>query len=164
MDEQLIAIIEESKKISGYVVHYVLAETVKELANDAELAAEILKLAPYNNSAYVQIVYRDEPDYKLNICLSRVQAGYKAKIDAPAEYAKHIYDEYNTLKLTALAYYNYFAINNTNLIKKIEAAIGKIELTIDKLNPTVMYFTEAANNRIGIFPYYVDAQDKPLQK
>ena len=154
------------KKLAAKSVHYVLADLIREYAPaEEELAEQIEKMSPCNYCGYIQIEFKETP-IKLNVCLSKVPNNYKASIYVPpGEYSQELYREYDTLKIAALAYFGAFINENKQLIKLLESKLGfKLDLTIDTENPTTMWFNRDSKHRIGIFPYYVDADGKPLQK
>ncbi len=163
--DELLSIINDSKKLAAKSIHYVLSDLIREKCGDEDLEEEVEQLSPYNHCGFIEIKFKDEIGYRLNICLSKVLANYKATIDVPEEYAKQVLDEYNSLKLAALTYFGFFLTDYKEVVGRIEKSLGhSLDLIIDDNNPTTMYFDKSSNSRIGIFPFYVDSNGLPLRK
>ncbi len=131
------------------------------------LIRNIKKLIPYDYSGFVQCAFNEIP-YTLNISLSRVDKNYRTDIDIPHEsYAKDLFQQYDFLKNTAIAYWRQFVGENPDLYKKIcdyRPDVDFNEISVDINNPTTMYFDINSSTRIGIFCYYVDNEGKPFYK
>jgi hypothetical protein len=131
------------------------------------LVKKVKARMPYNYCGYVQCSF-DETPFLLNISLSIVDAAYRTEIDIPdVRYTADLYQKYDFLKNTAIAYWRQFAEDNKELYDRIcnyRADVDFGALVIDPKNPTVMYFDPLSAKRIGIFCYYVDQNNNPFYK
>jgi hypothetical protein len=173
-EDEINKIITMGKQLCGKAVITAAARVVEEGAargfNKAigERIARALKaVIPYNYSGFVSCGFK-EIDYTLNITLSIVERDYKTDIDIPsADYARDLFQKYDFLKSTAIAYWRQFAEEHPELYKKLCAYRSDVDfgnLTVDPNNPTTMYFDPESEYRIGIFCYYVDKAGRPLYK
>jgi hypothetical protein len=125
-----------------------------------KLVKKIKTKMPYNYAGYVQQKFKETP-HVLHISLSIVERDYVASIDVPTdEYEKEIYNKYGFLKETAKAYWKQFVEENPELYQRIlnyRADVDFTELVVDAQSPTTMYLDPKCSKRIGIFPYYINA-------
>lgn len=110
----------------------------------------------------------DGQKFALNCCLALVDKNYKTDVSIPHEdYAKPLYDNYNMLKTTAIAFWRQFMEDNSALYKRICSYRNDVDfsdLHIDENNPTTLYFDENCHKRVGIYCYYVNSEGKPFYK
>lgn len=162
------------KQLSGKTVIYALIEVIGEgpqngfgAEESKRLIKKLTKIIPYNYSGCVSCAFTETP-LVLNITLSLVNRDYKTDIDIPSPaYANDLFTKYNFLKNTAIAYWRQFAEEHPELYKRICAYRSDIDfsnLTVDKTNPTTLYFDPACKKRIGIFCYYVTERGQPFYK
>jgi len=132
-----------------------------------KLKTKIEAAMPYTYCGYTQVGFH-EFEFKLNICLSLVDLGYKTEIDIPHEgYAKDLFAQYDFLKKTAQAYWRQFAEEHKKLYRQIceyRSDVDFSQLVIDSGNITTMYFDPECKKRVGIFAYYCDANNQPYYK
>lgn len=128
---------------------------------------KINKIMPYKDSGYVQLGF-NEINYKLNICLSLVPATYRTDISVPSDkYVKDLFEQYNNIKVAALAYWQQFCEERPTIVKLIKSVRPDVNwegLNIDESNPTTLYFDAESTKRIGIFCYYVDENGTAFYK
>lgn len=173
-EDEIAKFITMGKQLAGKTVLSALIYILKEgpiKGFDASSADKLIKKVekkfPYNYCGFVQCVFK-ETTFLLNICLSLVDKNYRAEIDIPnGSYARDLFTKYDFLKKTAIAYWRQFCEENPKLLGKIcdyRPDVDFSELTIDKDNPTTLYFDSECAKRIGIFAYYVDANGQPFYK
>lgn len=166
--EQLKQMVDLGKKMASKPVLNALIVLVNSVNSpkSAKLAKKIKKTISYNYSGFIQAEF-DDLEFKLNICLSLVDRDYTANIDVPSlEYAKDLYEKYNYLKHIAIAYWVQYTEDNKKLYAEICAHLNTnaVLLQVDETNPTTLFFDPDCAKRVGIFPYYVDANNKPYYK
>lgn len=158
-----------SKSVLSMLISVIEEGPAKGLdARECEkLVKKIKAKMPYNYCGFVQCSF-DETPFLLNISLSLVDAAYKTEVDIPdVRYTADLYQKYNFLKNTAVAYWRQFAEDNKELYDRIcnyRADVDFGQLIIDTKNPTSMYFDPCSAKRIGIFCYYVDQNGTPFYK
>jgi len=103
-------------------------------------------------------------EYTLRVYLSVAPREYRTQIDVPStEYASDLYVKYNIAKDFAKTYWSHILRDNPGLIALLKD-VNPLEwdLTVDKQNPTSMYFDEGHHTRISIVCMWVDADGKPM--
>lgn len=172
--EELDGIIKMGKKMASKAVLSMLISVIEEGPARGLDSGECKKLTtlirermPFDYCGFLQCEFA-EIDYKLNISLTLAERGYCAEISVPdAKYANDLYRQYNFLKSIAAAYWQQFTEDYKALYKRIceyRSDVNFSELVVDKDSPTTLYFDPGSKMRVGIFPYYVNAQGKPLRK
>lgn len=136
-----------------------------------ELRKIVRQQAPYEKCGFLESTFAEDapPDargMRLRVALIPVQSDYVASICVPNEkYATDLFSQYNVLKQAALAFWSDFCANHAELIEEMTRdRPGEWTLKIDTKNPTTMFFDAADAVRIGVLPYYVDAEGRPLVK
>ena len=172
--EEINAVIKMGEQMASKAVLTMLISVIEEGPTkgfDKKECSELVRLVKqrmkYEYSGYMQCEF-DEIDFKLNISLTIADRVYQADISIPdARYAKDLYDKYNFLKRIAVAFWAQFVEENNALFKRICAYrkdVNFAELVVDQKSPTTLYFDPDSKKRVGILPYYVDAQGRPLLK
>jgi hypothetical protein len=173
-DKEIDDFINMGKKIAAKSVLYALMEIIKEgpakgfnQKESDELVEELVSAVPYNSSAFITMEF-EEINFKLNVCLSLVEKTYKSEIDLPSyDYVNDLFEKYDFLKNTAIAYWHTFMENNNNLMARIESYRPDVDfskLNVDPLTKTTLYWDPECAKRIGIFNYYVDPRGNPFYK
>lgn len=157
-----------SKPVLTALIHLVEEGPARGYDADTarELAAEIKSIMPYNYCGFVQCAFKEFP-IKINVSLSIVGRDYKTDIMIPPGYEHDLLTKYNFIKGVAVAYWKQFCEEHPDLLKNIaeyRSDVDFSQLTVDKENPTVIYFDPECAKRIGIFCYYVDQHDRPYIK
>lgn len=172
--EEITAIIKMGKVMASKAVLMMLISVIEEGPgrglSDEEcktLVRLVKQRMTYDYCGFLQCDF-DETEYKLNISLTLAEKDYVADISVPdVKYAKDLYDKYNFLKSIAIAYWTQFTEDHNALFKRIcayRADINFAELVVDPKSPTTLYFDQDSKKRVGILPYWVDAQGRALRK
>lgn len=172
--EEIDGIIKMGKTMASKAVLSMLVSVIEEGPDRGYDPAECKKLVklvrkrmPCNYSGFLQCEFA-EIDFKLNISLTLATRDYQAEISIPdAKYAGDLFRQYNFLKSIAIAYWQQFVEDYNALYKRIcqyRSDVNFSELTVDTASPTTMYFDPNSKARVGILPYFVSADGKPLRK
>lgn len=173
-EEEIDNYINIGKKMASKSVLSALKELIMEgpaKGFDAGQAAKICKqidaLMLYKDCAYLKIEFK-ETTMQLIVCLCLVDRDHKTEVDIPStDYVNDLFNHYDRLKQTAIAYWHTFMEENPKLLKKIinyRSDVDFSKLVVDSTNNTTLYWDEKCEHRVGIFCYYIGADGKPFYK
>lgn len=157
-----------SKSVLTHICDILAEAPDRGYAAADRLIERVEKAKPNNFSGYTHIDITGM-DIKLHISLTICPNDYKAEIEVPPDdaFIKDLYGQYNFIKQLAVAYWQQFQRENTDLFDRIKQArpdVDFTELKISSPDATTLYFDKECSRRIGLLPYYVDKHGKPLRK
>ena len=173
-EDEIDNFIQVGKKLAAKPVLSALISLLKEgpdrgysEVESKSLIKKVTKLIPYDYCGFVSLGFR-ETSMKLNICLSLVEDGYRTEISIPSnDYVRSLFEQYDFLKQTAIAYWRQFVSDQPKLFEQICAYMKDVDFTnlmINVENPTVLFWDPKSKKKIGLFCYYVDASNRPWYK